>query len=101
MREYRIAAIPGAGIDWVIIRENSEGEYAGNGGRVHRGLPEEVGTETAVFTRSGVTRIHRFAFERARHPRPRRHGAHCSGDRRGVRGAVTEIFAVLGKPALA
>ncbi len=72
MREYRIAAIPGAGIDWVIIRENSEGEYAGNGGRVHRGLPEEVGTETAVFTRSGVTRLHRFAFELAR-TRPRRH----------------------------
>ncbi|OIQ90769.1 putative tartrate dehydrogenase/decarboxylase TtuC' [mine drainage metagenome] len=62
----------GAGIDWVIIRENSEGEYSGNGGRVHRGLPEEVGTETAVFTRSGVTRIHRFAFELAR-TRPRRH----------------------------
>ncbi|HKU85545.1 MAG TPA: tartrate dehydrogenase [Casimicrobiaceae bacterium] len=56
----------GAGIDWIIVRENSEGEYAGNGGRVHRGLPDEVGTETAVFTRSGVTRIHRFAFELAR-----------------------------------
>ena len=62
----------GAGIDWVIIRENSEGEYAGNGGRVHRGLPEEVGTETAVFTRVGVTRIMRFAFELAR-KRPRKH----------------------------
>src|SRR5216684_33369 len=62
----------GAGIDWVIIRENSEGEYAGNGGRVHRGLPEEVGTETAVFTRTGVTRIMRFAFELAR-KRPRKH----------------------------
>ena len=61
----------GAGIDWVIIRENSEGEYAGNGGRVHRGLPEEVGTETAVFTRTGVERIHRFAFELAR-KRPRK-----------------------------
>jgi len=61
----------GAGIDWVIIRENSEGEYAGSGGRVHRGLPEEVGTETAVFTRSGVERIHRFAFELAR-KRPRK-----------------------------
>ena len=53
------------GIDWVIIRENSEGEYAGNGGRVHRGLPIEVGTEVAVFTRVGVERIHRFAFELA------------------------------------
>src|SRR6266446_835361 len=51
-----------ADLDWVIIRENSEGEYAGNGGRVHRGLPEEVATETSVFTRTGVLRIMRFAF---------------------------------------
>jgi tartrate dehydrogenase/decarboxylase / D-malate dehydrogenase len=62
----------GSEIDWVIIRENSEGEYAGNGGRAHRGLPIEVGTETAVFTRAGVERIHRFAFELAR-KRPRKH----------------------------
>jgi tartrate dehydrogenase/decarboxylase/D-malate dehydrogenase len=59
-------------IDWVIIRENSEGEYAGNGGRVHRGLPEEVATETSVFTRNGVARIHKFAFELAK-KRPRKH----------------------------
>jgi tartrate dehydrogenase/decarboxylase / D-malate dehydrogenase len=62
----------GEAIDWVIIRENSEGEYSGSGGRVHQGLPEEVATETSVFTRNGVTRIHRFAFELAR-KRPRRH----------------------------
>ena len=62
----------GEDIDWVIIRENSEGEYAGNGGRVHKGLPIEVGTETAVFTRAGVERIHRFAFELAR-KRPAKH----------------------------
>jgi len=49
-------------IDWVIIRENSEGEYSGSGGRVHKGLPEEIATETSVFTRVGVERIHRFAF---------------------------------------
>jgi tartrate dehydrogenase/decarboxylase/D-malate dehydrogenase len=55
----------------VIVRENSEGEYAGHGGRAHRGLPIEVGTETAVFTRAGVERIHRFAFELARR-RPRK-----------------------------
>jgi len=54
------------GIDWVIIRENSEGEYSGSGGRVHKGLPEEIATETSVFTRVGVERIHRFAFELAR-----------------------------------
>jgi tartrate dehydrogenase/decarboxylase/D-malate dehydrogenase len=59
-------------LDWVIIRENSEGEYAGNGGRVHRGLPEEVATETAVFTRTGVGRIMRFAFALAE-ARPKRH----------------------------
>ena len=62
----------GAGdLDWVIVRENSEGEYAGHGGRAHRGLPEEVATETAIFTRAGVTRIMRFANELAM-ARPRR-----------------------------
>ncbi len=59
-------------LDWLIIRENSEGEYAGNGGRTHRGLPEEVATETSIFTRRGVERIMTFAFEQAR-ARPRRH----------------------------
>ena len=59
-------------LDWVIVRENSEGEYAGQGGRTHRGLPEEVATETAIFTRRGVERIMRFAFDIAR-SRPRKH----------------------------
>ena len=59
-------------IDWVIVRENTEGEYSGSGGRVHKGLPEEIATETSVFTRSGVERVHRFAFELAR-KRPRKH----------------------------
>ncbi len=58
-------------LDWVIVRENSEGEYAGHGGRAHRGLPEEVATETAIFTRRGVERIMRYAFELAR-SRPRK-----------------------------
>jgi tartrate dehydrogenase/decarboxylase/D-malate dehydrogenase len=58
-------------LDWVVVRENSEGEYAGSGGRVHRGLPEEVATETSVFTRAGVERIMRFAFALARQ-RPRK-----------------------------
>jgi tartrate dehydrogenase/decarboxylase/D-malate dehydrogenase len=58
-------------IDWVIIRENSEGEYSGQGGRSHRGFPEEVATETAIFTRAGVRRIMRFAFNMAR-SRPRK-----------------------------
>jgi tartrate dehydrogenase/decarboxylase/D-malate dehydrogenase len=59
-------------LDWVIVRENSEGEYAGSGGRAHQGLPLEVATETSVFTREGVTRIMRFAFELAL-SRPRKH----------------------------
>ncbi|MDE2334644.1 MAG: tartrate dehydrogenase [Rhodospirillales bacterium] len=59
-------------LDWLIVRENSEGEYAGVGGRAHRGQPEEVGMEVAVFTRAGVERIMRFAFEQAAR-RPRRH----------------------------
>ncbi|MWJ29103.1 tartrate dehydrogenase [Halomonas sediminis] len=58
-------------IDWIIVRENSEGEYSGNGGRVHQGHPEEVGTEVSVFTRKGIERIHRFAFNLAQ-SRPRK-----------------------------
>ena len=58
-------------LDWVIVRENSEGEYSGNGGRVHKGLPEEVATEVSVFTRVGVERIMRFSFALAR-SRPRK-----------------------------
>jgi tartrate dehydrogenase/decarboxylase / D-malate dehydrogenase len=54
-----------ASIDWVIVRENTEGEYSGAGGRVHAGLPNEVAMEISTFTRSGVERVHRFAFELA------------------------------------
>jgi tartrate dehydrogenase/decarboxylase/D-malate dehydrogenase len=56
----------GKDIDWVIVRENTEGEYSGSGGRVHKGLPEELATETSVFTRKGIERVHRFAFDLAR-----------------------------------
>jgi tartrate dehydrogenase/decarboxylase/D-malate dehydrogenase len=61
----------GKELDWVIVRENSEGEYAGHGGRSHRGQPQEVGTELVIFTRTGIERIMRFAFELAR-SRPRK-----------------------------
>ncbi len=61
----------GEQIDWVIVRENSEGEYAGVGGRVHAGLPLETGIDVAVFTREGVARICRFACELAM-SRPRK-----------------------------
>ena len=64
--------VKGSEIDWVIIRENTEGEYSGSGGRVHRGLPDEIATEVSVFTRKGVERVHRFAFELAL-KRPAKH----------------------------
>ena len=59
-------------LNWVIVRENSEGEYAGVGGRVHQGHPIEVATDVSVMTRAGVMRIQRFAFRLAQ-SRPRRH----------------------------
>jgi len=59
-------------IDIVVVRENTEGLYAGAGGRTHRGLPIEVATQIQVFTRVGVERIIRYAFDLARR-RPRRH----------------------------
>ncbi len=52
-------------IDWIIVRENSEGEYAGSGGIVHKNLPLEVGSELAIFTREGCRRIHEYAFKLA------------------------------------
>ena len=66
-----LRAVTGPELDWVIVRENSEGEYAGVGGRVHRGLPLEVATDVSMMTRAGVDRIIRFAFELAR-SRPRK-----------------------------
>lgn len=58
-------------LDWVIVRENSEGEYAGVGGRVHQGSPLEAATDVAMFTRAGVERIMRYAFRLAQ-SRPRK-----------------------------
>ena len=58
-------------LDWVIVRENSEGEYAGVGGRVHQGHAIEVATDVTVMTRVGVERIIRYAFKLAR-SRPRK-----------------------------
>jgi tartrate dehydrogenase/decarboxylase/D-malate dehydrogenase len=72
-----LAGIPGPlrdkgpqDIDFVCIRENTEGEYAGVGGRSHRGTDNEVAIQTAVFTRAGVERVLRYGFELAR-TRPR------------------------------
>ena len=56
-------------VDFVVIRENTEGEYAGAGGRSHVGLPIEVAVQTAVFTRVGIERVVRYAFQLARRRR--------------------------------
>ena len=58
-------------LDWVIVRENSEGEYSGVGGRVHQGHPIEVATDVSMMTRVGVERIIRYAFKLAQ-SRPRK-----------------------------
>jgi tartrate dehydrogenase/decarboxylase/D-malate dehydrogenase len=59
-------------LDWVIVRENSEGEYSGIGGRAHQGHPIEVATDVSMMTRVGVERVIRFAFRLAK-SRPRKH----------------------------
>jgi tartrate dehydrogenase/decarboxylase / D-malate dehydrogenase len=60
-----------ADIDMVCVRENSEGEYAGVGGRVHRGTPHEMAEQAGIFTRAGIERVVRFACRLAR-SRPRK-----------------------------
>ncbi|MBF0482170.1 MAG: tartrate dehydrogenase [Desulfovibrionaceae bacterium] len=66
-----LAGVAPGDIDFVVVRENTEGEYAGAGGRVHPGQPLELALETSVFTRAGVSRVIRYAFELAR-SRPRK-----------------------------
>jgi tartrate dehydrogenase/decarboxylase / D-malate dehydrogenase len=60
-----------ADLNWVIVRENSEGEYSGVGGRAHQGHPIEVATDLSMMTRVGVERVQRFAFKLAQ-SRPRK-----------------------------
>ena len=66
-----LRSVSGKELDWVIVRENSEGEYSGVGGRVHQGLPIEVATDVSIMTRVGVQRIIRYAFRLAQ-SRPRK-----------------------------
>src|SRR2546428_469607 len=66
-------------IDMVCVRENTEGEYAGVGGRVHQGTPDEIAIQSIVFSRKGTERIMRYAFEYARewNARCRTGECHC------------------------
>lgn len=66
-----LLADPGGEIDFVIVRENSEGEYAGPGGVVHVDQTNEVAIQTNVFTRHGIERVARYSFELARTRRKR------------------------------
>jgi tartrate dehydrogenase/decarboxylase/D-malate dehydrogenase len=66
-----LAGRTAADIDMVCVRENSEGEYCGIGGRLHEGTDDELAEQTGIFTRRGIDRIARYAFALAR-SRPRR-----------------------------
>ena len=61
-----LALVSPRDVDIVFVRENTEGEYSGAGGRLHRGHPAELAVETSIFTRSGIERVVRHAFEYAR-----------------------------------
>jgi tartrate dehydrogenase/decarboxylase / D-malate dehydrogenase len=61
-----LALKPGTEIDYFVVRENTEGEYSTMGGRIYQGTPFEVVNQISVFTRRGVERIIRYAFELAR-----------------------------------
>ena len=91
-------------IDMICVRENSEGEYGGLGGRMHVGTPYEVAEQTGIFTRRGIERVARYAFEVASQ-RPRRKlaqrdeveraaaldGAVGQGRRRGRRRTIPQV----------
>jgi isocitrate/isopropylmalate dehydrogenase len=61
----RIVGVDAAHLDWFFVRENSEGEYSGYGGRSRLTQSWEVGTELSIFTRYGVERIMKYAFQAA------------------------------------
>jgi tartrate dehydrogenase/decarboxylase/D-malate dehydrogenase len=67
-----LAGRTAADIDFVVVRENTEGEYSSVGGRVFEGTPREAAVQESIFTRAGVDRVLDYAFELARR-RPKRH----------------------------
>jgi tartrate dehydrogenase/decarboxylase/D-malate dehydrogenase len=84
-------------IDFVVVRENTEGEYSGAGGRAHRGLPIEVAIETSVFTRIGVERIIRYAYQLAQSRRKKLVNATKSNAQQHSLTFWDEIFVEVGK----
>lgn len=92
-----------AEVDMLVIRENSEGEYVGQGGRLRPGTPHEVATALEVFTRRGAERIIRHAFERARERAAARNREGRPGRRfqiSGGRWADAEVCLVTKRNAL-
>lgn len=80
-------------IDFIVVRENTEGEYTGAGGRSHKGFPQETAIQTAVFTRSGIERVVRYAFQLAqKRPRKRLASVSKSNAMEFVFGLWDEVF---------
>lgn len=63
--ESPLRKVPPGGIDFLVVRENNEGEYSESGGRLYRGLPQELAIQESIFTRFGVTRAMRYAIDLA------------------------------------
>ena len=82
-------------IDIVVIRENSEGEYVDNGGRIRRGTPDEYAVQTALHTRRGIERILRYGFALARKRRRRLTMATKSNAQRHAYGLWDDVLAEL------
>jgi tartrate dehydrogenase/decarboxylase/D-malate dehydrogenase len=65
--ESPLRNVPAQGIDFLVVRENNEGEYSEVGGRLYRGTPQELAVQESVFTRAGMERAMRYAIELAEH----------------------------------
>ncbi len=84
-------------VDITVVRENTEGEYSDSGGRVYRGTPHEIAVQESIFTRRGVERIVRYAFEEARGRRGRLVGATKSNGISVTMPFFDEIFREIGE----
>jgi tartrate dehydrogenase/decarboxylase/D-malate dehydrogenase len=85
-------------IDFLVVRENNEGEYSNMGGRLYQGTPQEVVVQNTVFTRFGVERVIRYAFELARHTGRKRVSSATKSN--GINFTMPfwdEVFAAVGK----
>jgi tartrate dehydrogenase/decarboxylase/D-malate dehydrogenase len=82
-------------IDFVVIRENSEGEYVDNGGRLRRGTPDDVAVQTALHSRRGIERILRYGFDLARRRRHTLTMATKSNAQRHAYGLWDEVLELL------